>query len=111
MHKIDNSTVEFNWCLKGHAVQITHNLNDTHVSHVCQNKKHAWNQTTCWHKCKINAPHTHAYPYKVLCHETILLTTSSALHLIIYTFRTILGGIVTNILGHPRHTIIVATCS
>ena len=69
------------------------------------------NQTTCWHKCKINAPHTHAYPYKVLCHETILLTTSSALRFIIYTCRTILGGMVINILGHPRHTIIVATCS
>ena len=46
-----------------------------------------------------------------VCHETILLTTSSALSYIIYTCITILGGIVTDILGHLRHTASVAACS
>ena len=32
-----------------------------------------------------------------ICHETILLTTSSALSFIIYACRTILDGIVTDI--------------
>ena len=32
-----------------------------------------------------------------ICHETILLTTSSALSFIIYACGTILGGIVTDI--------------
>ena len=45
------------------------------------------------------------------CHEMILLTTSSVLTLIIYACRNIPGGIVTNILGHLRHTIFVAACS
>ena len=30
---------------------------------------------------------------------------------VIYTCRPVLGGIVSNILGHPRHTAFVAPCS
>ena len=38
-----------------------------------------------------------------ICHETILLTTSSALSFIIYAYGTILGGIVTDIpSGTPK---------
>ena len=37
------------------------------------------------HKCKINAPHTHAYPYKIIFHETILLATSNPLSFIRYS--------------------------
>ena len=38
-------------------------------------------------------------------HEMILLTTSSALSFIIYACRFILGGMATNTLGHPTHTV------
>ena len=56
--------------------------------------------------------HTHMHlPIQNICHKTILLITSSALSFIIYACRTILGGMVTDILGHPRHTAFVATCS
>ena len=43
-------------------------------------------------------------PIRSICHKVILLTTSSALSFIIYTCRTILGGIGTNILltGTPE---------
>ena len=40
----------------------------------------------------------YAYPHKVFWHETILLTTGSALSFIIYACRTILGRMVTDIL-------------
>ena len=54
--------------------------------------------------CKIKyTTHTHL-SIRSICHEMILLTTSSALSFIIYTCRTILGGIVTDILlaGTPK---------
>ena len=99
-----------------YSVQITHNLNSTHVSHVCnmhvQKQKHVWHQTICLHACKINSPLTHSHTHlsiRSICHETILLTTSSALSFIINACRTILGGIVNDILGHPRHTAFVAS--
>ena len=44
-------------------------------------------------------------------HETILLTTSSALRFIIYVCKTILGGMVTDILEHLRHTAFIAPYS
>ena len=62
------------------------------------------------HACKMNAPHTRTYPYEVSAMKR-LLTTSSALSFIIYACRTILGGIVTDILGVPRNTAFVAPCS
>ena len=37
----------------------------TCVTRVCKSKKHAWHQTTRVHVCKMNAPHTRTYPYKV----------------------------------------------
>ena len=57
--------------------------------------------------------HTHAIIHTKYCHETIHLTTSSALRFIIYacTGRNILGGMVTTILGHSRHAVFVAACS
>ena len=45
-----------------HTVQITHNLNGTHV---CKSKKHTWHQITHVHVCKINAPHARTYPYEI----------------------------------------------
>ena len=42
-----------------------------------------------------------------ICHKMSLLTTGSALSFIttqLKSCRTILGGMVTDILGHPRHT-------
>ena len=35
-----------------------------HVLHM-QKHKHVWHQTMHVHVSKINAPHTHAYPYEV----------------------------------------------
>ena len=35
------------------------------MTHVCKNKKHAWHQTTRVQACKMNAPHTRTYLYKV----------------------------------------------
>ena len=105
------------------TVQITHKLNATHMSHssdmcvcrVCKSKEHAWHQTTrvhAVHTCKIIAPHSYTHlSIWSICYETILLTTSSTLSFIIYACRTILGGIVTDILGIPRHTAFVAPCS
>ena len=46
-----------------------------------------------------------------ICHETILVTTSSALSFIIYTCRNTLGKMVTDGLGHLRHTAFVAAYS
>ena len=48
-----------------------------------------------------------------ICHEMIFPTASSALSFIIYACRTILGGILTDILhGTPaRYTAFVALCS
>ena len=78
------------------------------VTHICKSKKHAQHQTTHVHACKINA-HAHALiSIQTICHKMILLTASSALSFIIYACKTILGGIVTDILGHPRHTAFVA---
>ena len=56
------------------------------------------------HVCKIKCTtHTHLSIWSI-CRETILLTISSALSFIIYTCKTILGGIVTDILraGTPK---------
>ena len=81
---------------------------------MCKSKKHAWHQTMCVHGCTrvYNKCTTHTHLFiRSICHEMNLLTTSSALSFIIYTCRTILGGIVTDILGHPRHTAFVAPCS
>ena len=43
-----------------------------------------------------------------ICHKTILLKTSSDLNFTIYVCRTIRGGMVTDILGHLKHTAFVA---
>ena len=68
-------------------------------------------KTTDVHVCKMKC-NTHAYAYVVrVCHEMILLVTSGALNFIIYTRKNILfGGMVTDILGQPRHIVFVATC-
>ena len=97
-------------------VQVTHNLKGPHMWH-------AWSEHTCVlfldstcmythavfkHACVLTL--VHACKTKCMwsiCHKTILLTTGSALSFIIYACRTILGGIVTNILGHPRLVIYV----
>ena len=89
-------------CLKPHNVIGTH---------MCKSKKHAWHQTTrvatrLWNKCTYTT-HTHLSIQRI-CHETILLTTRSASSFIIYACRTILVGIITNILGHQRYTVFVA---
>ena len=52
----------------------------------------------------INQPHTRTYPYEVSATKRSSLQTSSALSFILYACRTILGGIVTDIQGHRRHT-------
>ena len=93
-----------------YTVQITHNLNGTLM---CKSKKHVWHQTTRVQVCKINnAPHTRTYPNEVSAtKQSSLQPVASALSFIIYPCRTILDGIVTDILGHPRHTAFVAPCS
>ena len=48
------------------------------------------------------------FPLYGICHETILHATGSVLIFIIYACRTILGGIVTDILGHHKHTAFAA---
>ena len=37
----------------------------TQVLNVCAKVKNVWHQTMHIHVCKINAPHTLIYPYKV----------------------------------------------
>ena len=81
------------------------------VTGMCKSKKHAWHQTKHVHACKINAPQTCTYRYEISAMKRSTLQTSSALSFTIYACRTILGGIVTNILGHPRHTAFLAPCS
>ena len=82
------------------------------MSHACAKAKtcvasnHACARV--YNKC---TTHTHTYPYEIFATITILLTTSSALNFTIYTCRNILDVIVTDILGHLRHTAFVATCS
>ena len=50
-------------------VQITHNLNGTHVCAVCAKAKntHGIKPLVCTHvhAYKMNAPHTRTYPYEV----------------------------------------------
>ena len=81
---------------------------------MCAKAKDAWHQTTHVHACTLvyNKCTTHMHlSMRSICHKTILLTTSSALSFKIYVCRTILGGMVTDILGHPRYTAFLATCS
>ena len=59
---------------------------------------------------QMNTPHMDL-SIQSICHEMILLTTSSAISFIIYVCRYILGGMVNDILGHLRHVAFVATCS
>ena len=103
-------------------VQITHNLNGTHISHACN-----LCLTRVTHVCTacVKAKNTHGIKPRVynkctththlsirsIHHETILLTTSSALSFIVYACGTILGGMITDKLGHLRHTVPVTTCS
>ena len=91
------------------TLQITHNLNSTRMSHTCDTREQK--QKTCmalnhactcvWNKC---TTHTHL-SIQSICHQMILLTTNSASSFIIYACRTILGGIVIDIIGHMRHSI------
>ena len=58
--------------------------------------------------CKINEPCTGTYPYKVFAtKQSSLQPVASTLNLTIYTCRTNLDGMVTDILGQPRHTALV----
>ena len=79
-------------------VQITHNLNSTGMSHACSKAN-----KMCCIKLHVNKCTTHMHVSISICHETILLITSSALSFIIYACRTILGGVVTNKLRHLTH--------
>ena len=92
---------------------------DTRVCHVCKSKKHAWHQAMCVQTCKMNAPQTHTYTYThTLIHMKYISSTKQsslqlvgALSSIIHACRNIFGGIVTDLLGHPRHTAFEAACS
>ena len=55
----------------------------------------------------MNAPHMHL-SLQSICHDTILLTTSSALSFIMYACRTILGG---TVIDNPRHSAFVGNCT
>ena len=81
------------------------------MAHACAKAKEACGIKpliyTCVNKCTTRMHLSILSIY----HEMILLTTSSALRFIIYACRTIVGGIGTDILGHPRHTAFVASCS
>ena len=77
---------------------------------MCAKSKDVCHQTMLVNACKMNVPHMDL-SIQIICHEMILLTTSSALSFIIYVCRYILGGMVTDVLGHPRHVAFVATCS
>ena len=68
-------------------------------------------KTTDVHVCKMKC-NTHAYAYVVrICLKMILLIISGALSFVIYTCKNILlGEMVTDMLGYPRHTVFVATC-
>ena len=83
----------------------------THVCRMCKSKKHTWHQTMHVQACKISAPHTSTYPYELFAMKQSLQPVASALSFIIYTCRNIFIGMVTDILGHLRHTAFVATCS
>ena len=76
---------------------------------------HLQKQKTCKasnHVCKINAPRTRTYPYEVSATKrSSLQPVVRTLSFIVYACRIILGGIVTDILGDPRHTAFVAPCS
>ena len=67
----------------------------------------------CVHMQKTGMTSNHVYmlvqQHVCLCirsiyHEKILFMTSGALSFIIYTCKNILSEMVTDILGHPRHT-------
>ena len=46
-----------------------------------------------------------------ICHKKALLMTSSTLSFIMYTYRNnLLGGMVTDIQGHPGHNAFVTAC-
>ena len=74
-----------------------------------QNQKHVWHQIMLAHTCKINAPHTHAYPYEVSSMKQA--SVANPLSFIIYTCKNNLGRMVTDILGHPKQTALVAAFS
>ena len=86
----------------------------TRVCRMCKSKKtRVASNHSCAHiytRVKWMHHNTHL-SIRSICHETILLTTSSASSFIIYACRTILGWIVTDILGVPRNTAFVAPCS
>ena len=92
-----------------YRVQITHNLNGTCVCAACAKAKNTRGIKPLVYM-RVCTTYTHL-SIRSICHETILLTTSSVLSFIIYACRTILGGIVTNILGIPRNTAFVTPCS
>ena len=79
--------------------------------HVCKRKKtHVASNYACTRMQNKCTTHTHL-SIRNIYHETILLTTSSDLSFIIYACRNILGGMVSDILGHLGHTAFVAPCS
>ena len=46
-----------------------------------------------------------------ICHKKTLLMTSGALRFVMYTYRNnLLGGMVIDIQGHPRHNAFVTAC-
>ena len=74
---------------KLYTVQITHNVNGTRMWQTPVCAMYAKANNTCdinppmrVHICKINAPHSCTYPYKVhyISHEMILVTTRSVLN-------------------------------
>ena len=91
----------------------THINLDVHMHIHTHEDAHAQGGHTWTHTHTHTYAHTHTYTHthththlsiQSIYHEMIHLTTSSALSFIIYPCRTIFDGIVTNILGHLRHT-------
>ena len=84
----------------------------TRMPHVCAACAKAKTCMASNHACKVNIPHTCIYPYKVFAtKQSSLQPVASTLSFTIYAYRTIFGRMVTNILGQPRRTGFVATCS
>ena len=83
-----------------------------HVTRMCKSKKTCVvSNHTCTFMQNKCTTHMHLFIQSIF-HKTTLLTTSSALSfMIIYACRNILGGMVTDILGHQRHTAFIAICS